>query len=281
MLPITVATPIHHGTVSGHRKGVVDRHQHPIRRWATLPHRRTRSRSRELEAGSGNQGMRWDPGKLRADFDRLAGLSHDGWDHNAHYHRFLLGQLPPRCRQALDVGCGTGAFARLLAERCDRVLAIDLAPRMVEVARSRSAGHPNLEYRVADATTWPLPPGRFDCVASIAAAHHLPLAPFLTRLREALAPGGTLLLLDIYRPRNLADLVVSLAAVPASRLLGLRHTGRLSQPPELRQAWEEHGRTDRYLSLTEVREACAGVLPGAAVRRHLLWRYSIVWHRPP
>jgi SAM-dependent methyltransferase len=77
---------------------------------------------------------RWDPAKVRADFDRLAGLSEDGWDHNAHYHAFLLGQLPTRCGQALDVGCGTGSFARLLAGRCDQVLGIDLSPRMVAVA---------------------------------------------------------------------------------------------------------------------------------------------------
>jgi SAM-dependent methyltransferase len=226
------------------------------------------------------EGAHHDPAKVRADFDRLADLSGEGWDHNAHYHRFLLGQLPPRCRLALDVGCGTGTFARLLAERCDRVVAVDLSPRMVEVARARSGGHPNLGYLVADATSWPLRRGRFDCVASIATAHHLPLAPLLERMREALAPGGTLLLLDVYRPRSPADLAVSLLAVPAARALRLRHTGRLADPPELRRAWEEHGRTDRYLSLAEVRAACARVLPGAAVRRHLLWRYSVVWRRP-
>jgi len=55
---------------------------------------------------------------------------------------------------------------------------------------------------------------------------------------------------------------------------------RLADPPELRRAWEEHGWTDRYLGLAEVRAACARALPGATVRRHLLWRYSIVWRRP-
>jgi SAM-dependent methyltransferase len=271
----------------------VDKHQHPIRRWATLPLRGARFRSRGVEAAPWDQSpwnprpwdqSPWDQGldtaKVRADFDRLAGLSGDGWDHNAHYHRFLLDRLPSRCRLALDVGSGTGAFARLLAGRCDRVLAVDLSSRMVEVARRRSAGYPNLGHLVADAATWPFQPGRFDCVASIAAAHHLPLVPLLARMRDGLAPGGTLLLLDIYRPRSPADLAVSLLAVAAARVLRLRHTGRLGDPPELRRAWEDHGRTDRYLTLAEVRAACARVLPGAAVRRHLLWRYSVVWRRP-
>jgi SAM-dependent methyltransferase len=257
----------------------VDKGPHRSRRWATLPLRGARSRSRRVEAARRDPGQVQDPATLRADFDRLAASSGDGWDHNAHYHGFLLGQLPSRCREALDVGCGTGGFARLLAGRCERVLAFDLAPRMVAVARSRSAGHPNLEYLVADATAWPFPAARFDCVASIAAAHHLRLAPLLTRMRDALASGGTLLVLDVYRPHSLADLAVSLLAVPAARLLRLRHTGRLGDPPELRRAWAEHGRGDRYLSLAEIRAVCAGVLPGASVRRHLLWRYSIVWRR--
>ena len=158
MFRVTVPTPIHHGTVS----------------------------RRDSAAMEGLQ----DPGKVRADFDRLAGLSADGWDHNAHYHRFLLGRLPARCRLALDVGCGTGAFARLLAGRCERVVAIDLAARMVEVARARSTGQRNVDYLVADAAAWPFHRGRFDCVASIAAAHHLPLARCWPGCATASRPAG-------------------------------------------------------------------------------------------
>jgi ubiquinone/menaquinone biosynthesis C-methylase UbiE len=61
---------------------------------------------------------------IRADFDRLALFSEEGWNHNQHYHSVLLRQVPVPCHQALEVGCGTGAFARLLAERAERVLAV-------------------------------------------------------------------------------------------------------------------------------------------------------------
>jgi len=221
--------------------------------------------------------------KVREDFDRMADLSEgDGWDHNAHYHPFLLNQLPERLTEAVEVGCGTGAFARSLAERCGRVLAVDLSPRMVDVARSRSRGCPNVEYAVADANSWGFPEERFDCVASITTVHHLALAPTLRKMGGALRPGGTLLVLDLFRARSAADYIVGAAGFPAGKVIRLAKTGTLSAggSPELRRTWEEHGETDAYPTLAEVREACKEELPGAKVRRHLLWRYSVVWRKP-
>jgi SAM-dependent methyltransferase len=49
-----------------------------------------------------------------------------------------LKHLPERLSETLDVGCGTGTSARMLAERSEHVIAVDLSPRMVEVARMRS-----------------------------------------------------------------------------------------------------------------------------------------------
>jgi ubiquinone/menaquinone biosynthesis C-methylase UbiE len=73
--------------------------------------------------------------RVREDFDRLAILSGGGgWDHNSHYHPFLLRQLPERLGEALEIGCGTSELARLLAERYERVLAVDLSPSMIEAA---------------------------------------------------------------------------------------------------------------------------------------------------
>src|SRR5690349_20902655 len=88
---------------------------------------------------------------VRADFDRIARLDGDVWDHNSHYHGFLLDFLPPRCGEALDLGCGTGGFSRLLAGRCAHVLALDLSPEMIRVAGVRSASIANITYQVADA----------------------------------------------------------------------------------------------------------------------------------
>jgi ubiquinone/menaquinone biosynthesis C-methylase UbiE len=214
---------------------------------------------------------------IQADFDRLAPLSREQWDHNVQYHRFLLRQLPPRLGQALDLGCGTGAFARALARRADRVLALDLAPEMIRVARTRSRGCTNVDYQVADALDWRWPEAQFACIVSIAALHHLPLPELLLRMRRALRRGGTLLVLDLYRTEHLWERAAVATVAPLSVAERVWHNRRLRADAATRRAWAEHAQHDRYLTLSEVRRACAGLLPGARVRRHLFWRYSIIW----
>jgi ubiquinone/menaquinone biosynthesis C-methylase UbiE len=216
---------------------------------------------------------------VRADFDRIALLSGEEWGHNSHYHGFLARHIPEPCREALDIGCGTGAFSRLLAKSSDSVLALDLSPNMIGIAGERSARFPNIEFRVADVLTLELPAEKFDCIATIATLHHLPTGEVLPKLKGALKPGGVLLVLDLFQAEGLADAFMSALAVPLSLGLRLVRRGRLRPPREVRRAWDEHGRHDTYLTLAQVRELCAQMLPGALLTRHLLWRYSVVWKK--
>jgi hypothetical protein len=47
----------------------------------------------------------------------------------------------------------------------------------------------------------------------------------------------------------------------------------------VRDAYAAHGKTDTLLTLAQAERICADILPGALLRRHLLWRYSIVWKK--
>lgn len=216
---------------------------------------------------------------VREDFDRIALVSGEEWGHNGHYHDYLARRVPAPCGEALEIGCGTGEFSRLLAARAGRVLALDLSPNMIRLAAERSAHFTNIDFQVADVLTLELPAGRFDCVAAIATLHHLPFAEALTKIKRALKPGGVLLVLDLFENEGLPDAFRSALALPLSLGLRLVRRGRLLPPREVRRAWAEHGRHDSYLTIKQVREACAELLPGAVVRRHLLWRYSLVWKK--
>jgi ubiquinone/menaquinone biosynthesis C-methylase UbiE len=224
---------------------------------------------------------------IQADFDRLALLDAEGWTQNNHYHNLLLRHIRNDCRNALEVGCGTGAFARRLAGRARHVVALDLSPEMIRVARSRSTASPNLEFQVADATSWDFPAAHFDCIATIATLHHLPLRTMILKLKAALKPDGVLIVLDLFEPEQnlftasgLVDAFLNLFAMGVSVSLRLIHNGRLKPPREVRAAWAAHEQHDSYPRMSEIRELCAEIFPGAVVRRHLLWRYSIVWQKP-
>jgi ubiquinone/menaquinone biosynthesis C-methylase UbiE len=215
-----------------------------------------------------------------ADFDRLALLDEEGWTANNHYHDSLLKHVPQNCENALEIGCGTGAFARELARRSRRVVALDMSAEMIRVARERSVRMENLEFQLADAVRWEFPQAHFDFVCSIATLHHTPQRELLIKMRDALKPGGVLVVLDLVESSGFVERVFDAVAFGVSSLLRLVHNGRLQPSEGVRQAWEQHGKHDHYSTINQVRRLAAEILPGSVVKRCLLWRYLLVYQKP-
>jgi 2-polyprenyl-3-methyl-5-hydroxy-6-metoxy-1,4-benzoquinol methylase len=138
----------------------------------------------------------------------------------------------------------------------------------------------NIDYQVADALTWEFPPEHFDCIISITTLHHLPLEEMLTKMKHALRANGVLLVLDLYQ-ESLSDAFTALAAIPVNLILKYLNTGHFREPPEVRAAWAEHGKHDSYLTISQLRHRCSAILPGVKIRKHLLWRYSLIWKKIP
>jgi len=216
---------------------------------------------------------------VQTDFDRIALASPEGATHNDHYLNYLLRHAPAHLGAALDIGCGKGELSRQLAVRSKHVLAIDLSPEMIRLAREHSRTFSNIEFQLADVLTCDLPAANFDCVASIATLHHLPLRDTIQKMKAALKPGGVLLILDLFAQRGVLDTVLNPVAMAVSVTLRLIHQHRLLPPREVRAAWAVHGAHDIYPTMTEVHALCADLLPGAKIKKHLLWRYSIVWQK--
>ncbi len=105
----------------------------------------------------------------------------------------------------LEIGCGTGRFARAAARAGMAVTAIDVSEIMLEFVRQRvdEEGLPAIATRHAGFLTMDFPPASFDAVVSGAALHHLPDAWKLSALRNIariLKPGGQLILRDVVFP---------------------------------------------------------------------------------
>jgi magnesium-protoporphyrin O-methyltransferase len=86
----------------------------------------------------------------------------------------------------LDAGCGTGVLAADLAKRGAHVVAIDLSPTLVDLARERigqDVGSGSIEFRSGDMLDPAL--GEFDhvvCMDSIIHYHHLDIADAMAKL---------------------------------------------------------------------------------------------------
>lgn len=191
------------------------------------------------------------------------------WNHNIHYYPLVLAAVPPGCQRALDVGCGEGTLARQLADRVPQVVGIDKDAASVEAARGRSRDG-QAGFLCGDILAHPFPPASFGLVSCVAALHHMDAGAGLARMSQLLAPGGALVVVGLARSR-LADLPWDATAVIAN--FGHRVAkGYWEQPSPT--VWPPPHSYD------EIRVLAGETLPGVRYRRHLLWRYSLVWVKP-
>jgi SAM-dependent methyltransferase len=124
----------------------------------------------------------------------------------ARYIHELIAQHRPGARTVLDLGCGTGRHAQLLAQRDYQLTGVDLSEEMLKVARE---GGPQLSFVQGDVRSVRL--GKtFDVVLSL---FHVmsyqttndDLRAALSTVREHLAPGGLFVFDCWYGPAVLSS----------------------------------------------------------------------------
>jgi ubiquinone/menaquinone biosynthesis C-methylase UbiE len=106
----------------------------------------------------------------------------------------------------LDVGCGNGAAALLVAATFGvRVVGVDIDPQQIALARTAAGARSDVLFMTADATCLPFEDGRFDIVASSKATHHVrQWSSAIVEMRRVLKPHGYLVYEDLKVPSWLA-----------------------------------------------------------------------------
>ncbi|MFI1655797.1 class I SAM-dependent methyltransferase [Streptomyces sp. NPDC020472] len=193
------------------------------------------------------------------------------WNTNVARHAGVLRAVPGGCGEALDVGCGDGLLARKLAGRARRVTGIDLSPHMIDRARRDAGGHPGIAFVQGDFLTADLPATGYDFICSVTTVHHVDFRAALTRMRELLRPGGTLVVVGLARDASVTEWAVGIGAAPIVRITKLLRGAR--DPEGMPVAEPE-------MSYGQVRAEARRLLPGVRYRRHLLRRYSLAWEKP-
>jgi ubiquinone/menaquinone biosynthesis C-methylase UbiE len=196
---------------------------------------------------------------------------------------WVTAQLPPNGRRALDVGCGSGRYAVVLADVFDSVAAIDISEALINLAE-RLRPHPHIRYEVCDLMAFEDSAG-FDLVFSSTTLHHIQdLGAALQRLRQLIAPGGVAILIDNVAarptPARWVNVLGAVKAFPAdARRLGWKEASWLLKF-RTASTWLDHLASDRYLSPEAFERRYGGVFPGA-VFYSLGYAHALIWGQPP
>jgi SAM-dependent methyltransferase len=137
----------------------------------------------------------------QAAFEAKYRQSGDPWDFTGsryerdRYEFTLRSLMRSRYRRAFEPACSIGLLTAALAQRCDEVLAIDIAPSAVVTARERCANFPRVTISCADLAER-CPEGLFDLIVFSELGYYFSERQ-LTRLAESLSAtletGGELI----------------------------------------------------------------------------------------
>ncbi len=126
----------------------------------------------------------------------------------------LVGSTDLTGRRVLDVGCGRGGTARLLAEAFGaEVVGVDLSPEAIAFCASAHV-RPDLRFEVGDAEHLPLPDASCDAVTNLESSHTYPdIRAFLAEVRRVLRSGGVFLHTDLLAAQRWMEVRVLLATL--------------------------------------------------------------------
>ena len=191
------------------------------------------------------------------------------WNHNAAYYPWVA-RATRGCRRVLDVGCGTGELALMLARDGRRVTGIDPSEQCIARAKSQAADG-DARFVVASLDNFQTD-GAFDAVTFVASIHHLDMDAAIVRAKDLLTPGGVIAIVGLASASSPLDHAIDALRVVPSWVSSRLHRMRSS---------EELGIPTSYAmpTMAQVRDVASLQLPGATVRLALHWRYLLSWKK--
>ena len=101
-----------------------------------------------------------------------------------------------RLGKLAEFGCGTGFYTQVLADKADSVVATDISPRMLALARECIKAA-NVTFQVEDCQETSLPDEAFDTAFISLVIHFTQPEKTLTEMHRILKPGGLLIISNL------------------------------------------------------------------------------------
>ncbi len=133
-------------------------------------------------------------------YDLITRLLSYGQDRRWKRRLIKMAAVTPGMR-ALDLACGTGDLAFAVAREGASVVALDLTPRMLQLAQLKRTASDRVSFVAGDMTSLPFPDRAFDLVTTGYGLRNVPrLAVALGEIKRVLRPDGVMLSLDFNKP---------------------------------------------------------------------------------
>ena len=150
---------------------------------------------RETVAGFGQEWSTFRQGEDFADADRTDMFA-------GYFGIFPWSDLPPDA-VGIDVGCGSGRWARLVAPRVKHLHVLDASAEALAVAKENLKGFANIGFHHASVDAIPLPDRSLDFAYSLGVLHHVPdTARGIADIARKLKPGAPFLVYLYYAFEN-------------------------------------------------------------------------------
>ena len=135
-------------------------------------------------------------------YDLITVLLSCGLDQRWKRRLSALAQVEPGIN-ALDLACGTGDIAFALSANGATTTALDITPRMLELAAAKQSRANPPQWVAGDMMALPFASARFDLVTTGYGIRNVPiLKTAIAEIHRVLKPGGLFLSLDFNRPGN-------------------------------------------------------------------------------
>lgn len=216
---------------------------------------------------------------VKNDFNEISQLEESTWNHNNCYFELLINLTPTKVENSLEIGCGKGELTYMLSKKSEKVIAVDLADKMIERAKVL---HPNnnIEYICDNILDMKFEHNSFDVIITTATAHHLPYPWLLCFAKDKLKKGGKLIILDLVKAKSFSDYIIWGIAVIPNIVMNLIKNGRFQKDDHhTKEVWERHGEHDCYMTVNQIKSYVQKYIPTAKVSRKLFWRYLLEWEK--